>query len=89
MRTFHLTLGSRGHLLAAHVAPACDQERAAIGMPVNAVQMVNKERSREVDRNATTAQLAVYRFPLDDRPADAQHGFCFLPWRWLAERPSP
>ncbi len=89
----HLALDTLGHLLAAHVTPADQQERAQVGALAAAVQEATGEAVQVafVDQGYTGPapaaaaaergiRLEVVKLP------DAKRGFVLLPRRWVVER---
>jgi transposase len=89
----HLAVDTLGHLLALHVTPANDQDRAQVAALAAAVQEVTGETveiayvdqgdTGEVPRQAAADHgitLAVVTLP------DAKRGFILLPRRWVVER---
>ena len=80
-------------LLAAHVTPANDQERAQVGVLADAVQAVTGATVDVafVDQGYTGAQpaaeAAAHGIQLEVvKLADAKRGFVLLPRRWVVER---
>ena len=89
----HLAVDTLGHLLALHVTPANEQERAQVGLLAEAVQEVTGQTVELafVDQGYTGEepaaaaaghgiQLEVIRLP------EAKRGFVLLPRRWVVER---
>ena len=89
----HAAVDTLGHLLAVHVTPANEQERAQVGVLAKAVQEVTGESVElaYVDQGYTGEdaasaaaehgiQLEVVKLP------DAKRGFVLLPRRWVVER---
>jgi transposase len=89
----HLAVDTLGHLLALHVTPADEQDRAQVGELAAAVQEVtgNKVELAFVDQGYTGdvpaqaakahgIQLEVVKLP------QAKRGFVLLPRRWVVER---
>lgn len=89
----HIAVDTLGHLLAAHVTTASEQDRAQVGLLAEAVQEVTGESVElaYVDQGYTgeTAaqaaadhgiQLEVVKLP------EAKRGFVLLPRRWVVER---
>jgi transposase len=89
----HMAVDTLGHLLALHVTPANDQDRAQVEHLTAQVQEVTGESIEVafVDQGYTGAQpiqdaaahgiqLEVVRLP------DAKNGFVLLPRRWVVER---
>jgi transposase len=91
--TVHLAVDTLGHLLALHVTPANEQDRAQVAQLSAAVQeatggtvelaYVDQGYTGEQPAAAATAhgiQLEVVKLP------DAKRGFVLLPRRWVVER---
>ncbi len=89
----HIAVDTLGHLLALHVSPASEQDRAQVGELAEAVQKATHENVSlaYVDQGYTgeeTAKAAsergielhVVRLP------EARRGFVLLPRRWVVER---
>jgi len=89
----HLAVDTLGHLLALHVTPANEQDRAQVGKLAQAVQDVTgrKVKLAFVDQGYTGdapaqeakeqgMQLEVIKLP------HAKRGFVLLPRRWVVER---
>lgn len=89
----HMAVDTLGHLLALHVSPANEQERAHVGEVAQAVQRVTGETvevafvdqgyTGEEPAQAAAAhgiQLEVVKLPA------AKKGFVLLPRRWVVER---
>jgi transposase len=89
----HLAVDTLGHLLALHVTPANEQDRAQVGEWAVPVQQVTGESVElaYVDQGYTGEtpaqaaarhgiQLEVVKLP------EAQKGFVLLPRRWVVER---
>lgn len=89
----HLAVDTLGHLLALHVTPANEQDRAQVTELVNAVQEVTGQSVQVafVDQGYTGEEVAeaaqeqgielrVVRLP------EAKRGFVLLPRRWVVER---
>ena len=89
----HLAVDTLGLLLAVHVTPANEQERAQVAVLAEAVQQVTGEHvevafvdqgytgeTAELDAAAAGIRLEVVRLP------DAKRGFVLLPRRWVVER---
>lgn len=88
-----MAVDTLGLLLAVHVTPANEHERAQVKELAEAVQDVN-HHSAEVafviqgyigdnpknDASAEAIELIVVNLP------EAKKGFCFLPRRWAVER---
>ncbi len=89
----HAAVDTLGHLLALHVTPANEQDRAQVGVLAEAVQEVTGESVElaYVDRGYTgedpTAAAAAHGIALDVvRLPEAKRGFVLLPRRWVVER---
>jgi transposase len=89
----HMAVDTLGHLLALHVTPADEQERAQVGVLAEAVQeatggsvelaYVDQGYTGEAAAEAAaghTIELEVVRLP------EAKKGFVLLPRRWVVER---
>ena len=89
----HIAVDTLGHLLAALVTPANEQERAQVGRLAQAVQeatgqsveiaFVDQGYTGEAAAEAAKAQgieLSVVKLP------EAKKGFVLLPRRWVVER---
>ena len=89
----HVAVDTLGHLLALHVTPANEQDRAQVGVLAEAVQAVTGESVELafVDQGYTGAtaataaaahgiKLEVVKLP------EAKRGFVLLPRRWVVER---
>lgn len=89
----HLAVDTLGHLLALHVTPANEQERAQVDELAEQVQAVTGDHVEVAfvdqgytgeqpaqDAAAHPLQLVVVKLP------DAQKGFILLPKRWVVER---
>jgi len=89
----HLAVDTLGHLLALHVTPANEQDRAQVGQMARAVQeatgdsvevaFVDQGYTGEEPAQAAAAhgmRLEVVKLP------DAKRGFVLLPRRWVVER---
>lgn len=89
----HLAVDTLGHLLALHVTPANDQDRAQVAELAAAVQeatgemvtlaYVDQGYTGELPRQAAADHgiaLAVVKLP------DVKRGFVLLPRRWVVER---
>jgi transposase len=89
----HIAVDTLGHLLALHVTPANEQDRAQVGRLAQAVQAVVAEpvqlafvdqgyTGEEPAKEAAQAglQLEVVKHH------SAKHGFVLLPRRWVVER---
>ena len=89
----HVAVDTLGHLLALHVTPANEQERAQVGVLAEAVQEVTGENVQLawVDQGYTgpeAAQAAAeHGIQLEVvKLAEAKRGFVLLPRRWVVER---
>lgn len=89
----HVAVDTLGHLLALHVTPANERDRAQVGVLAEAVQAVTGESVELafVDQGYTGAtaataaaahgiKLEVVKLP------EAKRGFVLLPRRWVVER---
>ena len=89
----HMAVDTLGHLLAAHVTPANEQERAQVGELTQRVQEVTGQtvelayvdqgytgEAPAAEAAAQGIQLAVVSHP------KARRGFVLLPRRWVVER---
>jgi transposase len=89
----HIAVDTLGHLLAAHVTPADEQDRAQVGVLAQAVQdatgssvelaYVDQGYTGQTPADAAKAhgiQLQVVKTP------EAKRGFVLLPRRWVVER---
>ena len=89
----HMAVDTMGHLLALHVTPADEQDRAQVATLAEAVQQVTGESVElaYVDRGYTGddadgdaashgIHLEVIKLP------EAKKGFVLLPRRWVVER---
>jgi len=89
----HIAVDTLGHLLAVHVTPANEQERAQVGVLAEAVQAATGEHvelafvddgyTGQAAANAAEAHgIALEVVKL----SEAKHGFVLLPRRWVVER---
>jgi transposase len=92
-RKVHLAVDTMGHLLAAYVTAASEQDRAQVAELAEQVQWVtggtvqvafvdqgySGEQAIE-DADSQGIRLQVVKLP------DAKHGFILLPRRWVVER---
>lgn len=89
----HMAVDTLGHLLAMHVTPANEQERAQVEELAKAVQEVTNEHvelayvdqgytGEEVERTAVEQGVALEVVKLPE----AKRGFVLLPRRWVVER---
>jgi transposase len=89
----HIAVDTLGHLLAAHVTPASEQDRAQVGVLAEAVQdatgqsvelaWVDQGYTGETPAEAAAEhgiKLKVVKLP------EAKRGFVLLPRRWVVER---
>lgn len=89
----HMAVDTLGHLLALHVTPANEQDRAQVGELAQQVQQVTGQAvelafvdqgytGQDAQQQATQhgLQLEVVKLP------DAKKGFVLLPRRWVVER---
>ena len=89
----HMAVDTLGHLLALHVTPANEQERAQVQQLAEQVQTITNHSvevafvdqgytGAEAEQAARAAgiQLIVVKLP------DAKKGFILLPRRWVVER---
>jgi transposase len=89
----HIAVDTLGHLLAAHVTAASEQDRAQVGLLAEAVQdatgssvelaYVDQGYTGETAAQAAAdhgIQLEVVKLP------EAKRGFVLLPRRWVVER---
>ena len=89
----HLAVDTLGHLLALHVTPANEQDRAQVAELAEAVQEVTGETVSLafVDQGYTGAQPAAdaeaHGIRLEVvKHTEAKRGFVLLPRRWVVER---
>lgn len=89
----HAAVDSLGHLLALHITPANEPERAQVGQLVEAVQAQTGEQVKVVyaDQGYTGAEPAAAAAQHGAelcvvKLADAKRGFVLLPKRWVVER---
>src|SRR3954469_20181360 len=89
----HLAVDTLGHLLALHVTPANEQERAQVAALAEAVQEVTGETVSLAfaDQGYTGAQPAADAEPHGIslevvKHNEAKRGFVLLPRRWVVER---
>jgi transposase len=89
----HIAVDTLGHLLALHVTPATEQDRAQVATLAEAVQVVtgNTVELAYVDQGytgetaATAAAEHGLRLEVIKLP-EARRGFVLLPRRWVVER---
>ena len=89
----HIAVDTLGHLLAVHVTPANEQERAQVGVLAEAVQAATGETVELafVDDGYTGRAAAdaaeAHGIALEVvKLSEAKHGFVLLPRRWVVER---
>lgn len=89
----HIAVDTLGHLLALHVTPADEQDRAQVGALAKAVQAVTGKHVElaYVDQGYTgekpAAAAARHKLKLEViKLAEAKRGFVLLPRRWVVER---
>jgi transposase len=89
----HVAVDTPGHLLALHVTPANEQERAQVAELAHQVQAVTGQTVElaYVDQGYTGEQAAAdataHGMQLEVVKLDeAKHGFVWLPRRWVVER---
>ena len=89
----HIAVDTLGHLLAAHVTPATEQDRAQVGRLAQAVQEATGESVTlaSVDQGYTgesaAAQAEAHGIALEVvKLAEAKRGCVLLPRRWVVER---
>jgi transposase len=89
----HLAVDTLGHLLALHVTPADEQDRAQVGALAAAVQEATEEHVQVafVDQGYTgdepSAEAAAVGVRLEVvKLPGAKRGFVLLPKRWIVER---
>jgi transposase len=89
----HMAVDTLGHLLAMHVTPANEQERAQVEELARAVQEVTNDHvelawvdqgytGEEAERAAAEHGIALEVVKLPE----AKRGFVLLPRRWVVER---
>ena len=89
----HLAVDTLGHLLALHITPANEQDRAQVGQLAAAVQEITGHRVELAfvdqgysgDEPAQAAQEQGMRLEVIKLP-QAKRGFVLLPRRWVVER---
>src|ERR1700687_5970349 len=89
----HLAVDTLGHLLALHVTPANEQDRAQVGKLAQAVQDVTGhtvklafvDQGYTGDAAAQAAQEQGMQLEVIKLP-HAKHGFVLLPRRWVVGR---
>ena len=89
----HLAVDTLGHLLALHVTPANEQDRAQVAQLAQAVQSATNETVELafVDQGYTGEEPAAAASESGIRLEvvkhhEAKHGFVLLPRRWVVER---
>jgi len=89
----HMAVDTLGHLLALHITPADEQDRAQVAQLAQQVQAVTGEAVQVafVDQGytgeAAQQQAAAHGLRLEVvKLPDAKHGFVLLPRRWVVER---
>lgn len=89
----HIAVDTLGHLLAAHVTPASEQDRAQVAILAEAVQEASGDSVElaYVDQGytgETAAQAAAqHGIKLEVvKLSEAKRGFVLLPRRWVVER---
>lgn len=89
----HAAVDTLGHLLALHVTPASEQDRAQVGALAEAVQQVTGgtvelayvDAGYTGEAPATAARSHEMRLEVVKLP-EAKRGFVLLPRRWVVER---
>jgi len=89
----HIAVDTLGHLLALHITPANEQERAQVGHLVQKIQETTGDKVEVafVDQGYTgkepAAQAAAHGVRLEVvKLQEAKRGFVLLPRRWVVER---
>jgi transposase len=89
----HAVVDTLGHLLALHVTPANEQDRAQVAELAQAVQSVTEQNVEVafVDQGYTGKEPAAVAADAGIRLEvvkhhEAKHGFVLLPRRWVVER---
>lgn len=89
----HAAVDTLGHLLALHVTPADEQDRAQVGVLAHQVQQITGEQVElaYVDQGYTgeVAQQAAAEHGIQlevVKHTEAKRGFVLLPRRWVVER---
>lgn len=89
----HVAVDTLGHLLALHVTPANEQERAQVGELAAQVQEITGENVKlaYVDQGYTgedpSSEAAAHGIQLEVvKHKEAKRGFVLLPRRWVVER---
>ena len=89
----HMAVDTLGHLLALHVTPANENDRAAVGTLAQAVQdatgdsvtLAYVDQGYTGEQAADSAQAHGIRLEVVRLP-EAKRGFVLLPRRWVVER---
>ena len=89
----HVAVDTLGHLLALHVTPANEQERAQVGEPAkqvqeatgDAVELAFVDQGYTGKKPAAAAEARGIKLEVV-RHAGAKKGFVLLPRRWVVER---
>ena len=89
----HLAVDTLGHLLALHITPANEQDRAQVGQLAAAVQEVTGhhvelafvDQGYTGDEPVQAAKAQGMRLEVIKLP-QAKRGFVLLPRRWVVER---
>lgn len=89
----HIAVDTLGHLLALHITPANEQDRAQVERLAAAVQGVTGEtvelayvdQGYTGDQPAADAEAQGIRLEVVKHP-EGNHGFVLLPRRWVVER---
>jgi transposase len=89
----HVAVDTLGHLLALHITPANEQDRAQVGELAATVQEVTGQNVQVAfvdqgytgDEPAQAAQAQGMRLEVITLP-EAKRGFVLLPRRWVVER---
>jgi transposase len=89
----HAAVDTLGHLLALHVTPANEQDRAQVGRLAEAVQTATGQTVEVAfvdqgytgDAPAQEAEAVGIRLEVVKLP-ETKHGFVLLPRRWVVER---
>ena len=89
----HAAVDTLGHLLALHVTPADEQDRAQVGELARQVQQITEQNVElaYVDQGYTgeTAEQAAAEHGIQlevVKHTEAKRGFVLLPRRWVVER---
>lgn len=82
----HMSVDTLGQLLAVHITPVNEQDRAQVGVLAEAVQAVTGENVElAFDAAAEAAQAHDIRLEVI-KHTEAKRGFVLLPRRWVVER---